>query len=64
MPPPYGDAVEFLDGLGSLEALPPLAKRELLMGLKATVAQDGVVADEEADYLSAVADAIGAMGWN
>lgn len=64
MPPPYGDAVEFLDGLGSLEALPPLAKRELLMGLKATVAQDGAVADEEADYLSAVADAIGAMGWN
>ena len=44
--------------------LPPLAKRELLTGLKETIAQDGKVTDEEADYVAAVADAIGAYGWS
>ena len=63
MPPPYDDAMEFLDSLSELEALPPLAKREFLFGVSATVAQDGVVTDEEADYVAAVADAIGAYGW-
>ena len=63
MPEPYGDASEFLGALDSLVRLPPLAKRELLMGIKETVAQDGTVTDEEADYVAAVADAIGAYGW-
>ena len=63
MPPPYDDAMDFLDALLSLGAMPPLAKREFLFALKATVAQDGKVTDEEADYVAAVADAIGAYGW-
>ena len=63
MPPPYDDAMEFLDAVSSLEALPPLAKRELLFGLSATVSQDGEITDEESDYVAAVADAIGAYGW-
>ena len=63
MPPPYDDAMEFLDALTELESLPPLAKRELLFGLSATVAQDGKVTEEESDYIAAVADAIGAVGW-
>ena len=63
MPEPYGDASELLGALDSLVRLPPLAKRELLTGLKETVAQDGKVTDEEAAYLAAVADAIGAYGW-
>ena len=37
--------------------------REFLFGVSATVSQDGVVTDEEADYVAAVADAIGAYGW-
>jgi len=63
MPEPYGDAVELLGALDSLVRLPPLAKRELLTGLRETVAQDGKVTDDEANYLAAVADAIGAYGW-
>ena len=63
MPEPYSDAEELLSALESLVALPPLAKRELLTGLRETVAQDGTVTDEESDYLAAVADAIGAYGW-
>ena len=64
MPDPYDDALAFMQGLSELESLPPLAKRELLNGLSATVAQDGVVTDEEQDYVAAAADAIGALGWN
>ena len=63
MPEPYDDATEILAALDSLVHLPPLAKRELLTGLKETVAQDGKVTDDEANYLAAVADAIGAYGW-
>ena len=63
MPAPCGDAEELFAALDSLVRLPPLAKRELLTGLKETIAQDGKVTDEEADYLAAVADAIGAYGW-
>ena len=64
MPPPYGNAMEFLGALSSLESMPPLAKREFLFAVKATVAQDGKVTDEESDYVSAVAFAIGALGWS
>lgn len=64
MPPPYDDAMDFLDALSSLGAMPPLAKREFLFALKATVAQDGRVTDEESDYVAAAASAIGALGWN
>lgn len=63
MPEPYSDAEELLSALKALVALPPLAKRELLTGLRETVAQDGVVSDDESNYLAAVADAIGAYGW-
>jgi len=63
MPAPYEDAAEILAALDSLVCLPPLAKRELLTGLRETVAQDGKVTDDEANYLAAVADAIGAYGW-
>ena len=63
MPPPYDDAMDFLGALSSLGAMPPLAKREFLFALKATVAQDGRVTDEESDYVAAAAAAIGAVGW-
>lgn len=63
MPPPYDDAMDFLDALSSLGAMPPLAKREFLFALKAMVAQDGRVTDEESDYVAAAAAAIGALGW-
>lgn len=63
MPEPYDDATEIIAALDSLMHLPPLAKRELLTGLKETIAQDGKVTDDEANYLAAVADAIGAYGW-
>jgi hypothetical protein len=63
MPPPYDDAMDFLDALSSLGAMPPLAKREFLFALKAVVAQDGRVTDEESDYVAAAAAAIGAVGW-
>ena len=63
MPEPYDDATEVLAAFDSLVHLPPLAKRELLTGLKETIAQDGKVTDDEANYLAAVADAIGAYGW-
>ena len=63
MPEPFGDAAELLGALDALVRLPPLAKGELLTALKETVAQDGRVTDDEANYLAAVADAIGAYGW-
>ena len=63
MPAPCNDAEELFAALDSLVRLPPLAKRELLTGLKEAIAQDGKVTNEEADYLAAVADAIGAYGW-
>lgn len=63
MPPPYDDAMDFLDALSSLGAMPPLAKREFLFALKAVVSQDGRVTDEESDYVAAAASAIGAYGW-
>ena len=55
--------MDFLDALSSLGAMPPLAKREFLFALKAVVAQDGRVTDEESDYVAAAATAIGAVGW-
>ncbi len=63
-PAPYDNALDFLDGLDELVNMPPLAKRELLFGLQATISQDGFVSDVEADYVSAVADAIAAYGWS
>lgn len=63
MPEPYVDAIDFLDGIFCLDALSPLAKQEFLLGLQEAVTQDGVVSEDEADYVSAVAEAIGAAGW-
>ena len=63
MPDPCDDALGFLDTLARLEALSPLAKRELLNAGAAAAAEDGKVTDEEGDYVSAVADAIAAFGW-
>ena len=58
------DSVRRIFGhLDALRALTPIVKRELLMTLKVVVSEDGVVTDDEANYVAAVADAIGAYGW-
>ena len=53
----------FADAMDALRALSGPAKNELLTGLRDVVAEDGEITDEESDYLSAVADAIGAPAW-
>lgn len=63
-PAPCQNAEAFFEILSRLEALPSLAKQELMFALKETVASDGVVSAREGDQLAAVADAIGAYGWN
>lgn len=63
MPEPLADAESFLKALEELVDLPPLAKKELMNALRETAAEDGEISTEEADYLTAVADAIGAYGW-
>lgn len=63
MPEPIGDAEAFLKALDELLNLSPLAKRELMNALRDVAAEDGEITSEEADYLAAIADAIGAYGW-
>ena len=53
----------FVD-LDALRSLSLVIKQEYLATLKAVVAEDRVVTDDEANYLAAVADAIGVFGWN
>jgi len=62
-PQPYVDMDEFRAALSDLGTMIPLIKREFLEAVKTVVSEDGVVADDEASYLAAVADAIGAYGW-
>lgn len=62
-PQPYLDMGEFRAALSDLGTMIPLMKREFLEAVKTVVEEDGVVADDEASYLAAVADAIGAYGW-
>ena len=63
MPEPIGDARDLLAALDALLALAPLAKKELMNALRDVTAEDGEITSEEADYLAAIADAIGAYGW-
>ena len=60
---PCSSVRAFADAMDSLRALSGPAKNELLTGLRDVVAEDGEITDEESDYLSAVADAIGAPAW-
>ena len=53
-------AREFADALDALRSLFSPAKHELLMALSDVIAEDGVATDDEANYLAAVADALGA----
>ena len=60
---PCSSVRAFADAMDALRALSGPAKNELLTGLRDVVAEDGEITDEESDYLSAVADAIGAPAW-
>lgn len=62
-PEPYESVRILREALSDLCALLPLVKRELLEALKRVIAEDGEIVDDEANYLAAVADAIGAYGW-
>lgn len=62
-PEPCAGPEELRAALADLGSLIPLAKREFLEAMKKVVADDGVVTDDEANYLAAIADAIGAYGW-
>ena len=53
----------FREALEALQTLMPLVKREFLWALRDVISQDGVVTDDEANYLAAVAEAICAYGW-
>lgn len=53
----------FLSALNRLQRLAPLLKRDLLLALSAVIKEDGEITDDEGNYLAAVADAIGAAGW-
>ena len=50
--------------LDALRSLSLVIKQEYLATLRAVAAEDRVVTDDEANYLAAVADAIGVFGWN
>lgn len=54
---------DFSSALDALRALSPAAKQSFLAACTAVVNADGVVTDDEAASLSAVADTIGAAGW-
>lgn len=63
-PAPLDSVRRLFADLDELRSLPPVIKQEYLATLKAVVAEDRVVTDDEANYLSAIADAIGMFGWN
>ena len=50
--------------MDALRGLAGPAKCELLAAVRDVVVQDGEVSDFEADYMAAVADAIGAPAWH
>ena len=59
---PCGSAREFADSLDALRALFSPAKHEMLVAIRDVIAEDGEITDDEANYLAAVADALG-MPW-
>ena len=63
-PAPLDSVRRLFDALDALRALSLIVKQELLATLKVVVVEDRVVTDDEANYLAAVADAIGLLGWN
>ena len=63
-PEPLESVRRLFADLDALRSLSLVIKQEYLATLKAVVAEDRVVTDDEANYLAAVADAIGVFGWN
>ena len=63
-PAPIDSVRRLFADLDALRSLSLAIKQEYLATLKAVVAEDRVVTDDEANYLAAVADAIGVFGWN
>ena len=63
-PAPMDSVRRLFAALDALRSLSLAIKQEYLATLKAVVAEDRVVTDDEANYLAAVADAIGVFGWN
>ena len=61
---PCQSARAFADAMDALRGLAGPAKCELLAAVRDVVVQDGEVSDFEADYMAAVADAIGAPAWH
>ena len=55
---PYTSVRRFREALDALRALMPIAKREFLWAIRTVIAEDGEVTEDEANYLSAVAEAI------
>ena len=56
---PCGSAQDFADALDELRSLFPPAKHEMLVAIRDVIAEDGEITDDEANYLAAVADALG-----
>ena len=63
MPPPHTSVRRLRESLDALRSLMPMVKREFLWSIRTVIAEDGEVTDDEANYLSAVAEAIDANGW-
>ena len=63
-PEPYESARRFVAALDAIRSLAAPVKREIIFAIRDVVAEDGVVTDDEANYLAAVADSIGACGWD
>ncbi|MBR1837245.1 MAG: TerB family tellurite resistance protein, partial [Kiritimatiellae bacterium] len=54
----------FSEALDRLRGLGPADKQSLLRACRAVVEADGKVTDDEREALAAVADAVGAAGWD
>ena len=52
----------FAEALDELRSLFGPAKAELLAAIRDVIAEDGVVTDDETNYLAAVADSLGCPG--
>jgi hypothetical protein len=63
-PAPLESVRRLFADLDALRSLSLVIKQEYLATLRAVAAEDRVVTDDEANYLAAVADAIGVFGWN
>ena len=63
-PAPLSGVRRLFADLDELRSLSLAIKQEYLAALKAVVAEDRVLTDDESNYLVAVADAIGVFGWN